>query len=129
MSNFLNSLQSLGKLTSSCKSPRIADPLKRMKANFIKRAQAQVNVIEGGGHHDGRSWFKSVDVAAGDDPRFIACLRNGTRLLPLGESTRYLELKSKKFLVQFFQDAIAACNSGELDDLFLQTMPKRKAGA
>lgn len=128
MPNYLSRLSSMGRLTASYKSPRIVDPLPRMRANLMTGAQAQLDQIQGRRQHGGRNWFKPIKVAAGAEPQFIACLRNGTRVLPLAESTPYLEVKSQELLLEFYKGAIAACENGELDELLLQTMPKRKAG-
>lgn len=129
MTNFLSNLSSLGTLAANPSRPRAIDPLKRMKATFKARAQAQIDFIHGGNHRDGRSWFKRIDIAGREEPFFIASLRNGTRVMSLGNSARYLEVTSEEGLVQFFKGAIAACDSGELDELLIQTAPKRKAGA
>lgn len=126
--SFLASLPSMGKLTPSCKSAPAIDPLKRTKSNFTARVQGQIDIIQSGDYRDGRKWFKRRDDEGRSGPIFVASLRNGTRLLPLGDANRYLEVRSKEGLLQFYQAAIEACENGELDELLLQTMPKRKAG-
>lgn len=129
MSNFFSNLSSFGTLAAKPDRHRVIDPLKRMKANFKARAQAQLDLVKGGNHRDGRSWFKRIDVPGREGPLFIASLRNGTRVLSLGDSARYLEVNSEAGLLKFFEGAIAACDSGELDEVLVKTAPKRKAGA
>lgn len=125
MTNFLNSLASLGTLTSNPKRPRQIDPLARMKSAFKVRVQTQIELLQVGNHCDDRSWFKRVEAADGG-AYFIASLRNGTKALPLAESTRHIELKTEEHLLQFFKGAMNACDSGELDQLLMQTAPKPK---
>ena len=126
MTNFLCNLQVFGVPTRNKKRTSTAERLKRARLNFAASAQRQIVTIKSGRALDGRCWFKRVTSADGAEQIFVASLRNGTSVLPLDGSNKHIEVKSEERLIEFFSNAITACDRGELDHLLLQTMPMRK---
>lgn len=125
-STFLSNLQMFGTPALSLKRSQVIDPLPRMKSTFKSRAQTQIEILNSNNQHDGRCWFKHVSPYGNENGYFIACLRNGTRTLPLPGASNHLKVETSEDLAKFFREAIDACERGELDHLFQQAMPKRK---
>jgi hypothetical protein len=126
--SFLSNLTTFGVPTSRTKAMRFVDPLQRMKEKFIARVREQIDFVQAGDFSDARSWVKRVKRTLDGVTSFIVSLRNGTKTLPLNDSAKHLEVKSEELLLKFFEEAIAACERGELDQLLIQTMQKQKGG-
>jgi hypothetical protein len=127
--SFLTNLNTFGVPTLNAKTMRFVDPLQRMKETFVAQVRKQIDLAQAGDRSDARSWVKRVKRTIDGETSFIVSLRNGTKTLPLDESAKHLEVKSKDLLLKFFEGAIVACERGELDQLLIQTMPKQKGGA
>lgn len=124
--NLLSNLKAPGTSMPSRKPVSGLGPLLRMKTSFKGRVLTQVDIGRNGTSHDGRSWFKHAVSEDGAGRHFIASLRNGTKAPSLAGTIKHLKVKSETLLLNLFFGAIAACTRGELEDLQLQTMPKRK---
>ena len=124
--NTFNSLRAFGQPAVKAKLIRRIDPLQRMQKSFVAKVRQQVELLQSDnpcGNHDSRSWFRRYEDATGGEI-FITSLRNGTKTIPLGDGTTHLEVSTKTRLQEFFQAAIRACESGELDQALLETRRK-----
>lgn len=121
---YLDNLSVLGTPTAGKQVSR-SDPLPRMKSTLIEKAKFQVDMIRGGIHVDRCCWFKR-NHGEGGNATYVAWLRNGTKLLPLTADANYLEVKGVDQLLEFFERVITACESGEFDEILMETAPKKR---
>ena len=126
--SFLHNLHAFGAPAQPLRWGSTIDPLERKKRKFVSHVQTQIEICQRENWTDSRSWFKRVQRPDGRIT-FFASLRNGKRIMPLNDASSRLEIASLDLLVEFFKGAIAACESGELDQLLAQTMSESKGGA
>lgn len=123
---FLNTVASYGTLQGKPKK-RIneAEQLSRMRENFATRVSRQISLITSGSDERKGSWYVKESDALGQ-AQYVVSLRNGAKLLPLSGAHTHLKAPSSEQAIEFYQQAMAACERGELDAILIQTSRKPK---
>lgn len=125
---FLNTVASYGTLQGKPKK-RIneAEQLSRMRENFATRVSRQISLITSGSEERRGSWYVKEADSLGQT-HYVVSLRNGAKLLPLSGAHTHLNAPSAEQAVAFYQEAMAACERGELDAVLIATgrKPKKK---
>jgi len=124
--NFLNTVASYGTLQGKPKK-RIneAEQLSRMRENFATRVSRQISLITSGSDERKGSWYVKEADALGQT-HYVVSLRNGAKLLPLSGDHTHLNAPSSEQAIAFYQEAMAACERGELDAVLIATSRKPK---
>lgn len=123
---FLNNVASYG-IPQGKPKKRIneAEQLSRMRENFATRVSRQISLITSGSDERKGSWYVRESDSLGQ-AHYVVSLRNGAKLLPLSGAHTHLKAPSSEQAVAFYQQAMAACERGELDAILIQTSRKPK---
>lgn len=123
---FLNNIASFGTpQRKPTKRVNESEQLAKMRENFATRAGRQIVLIKDGSEERKGSWYFTEPTGSGQ-VRYIVSLRNGAKLLPLSGQHTHLGAPSLDKAVAFYEEAIAACERGELDDVLKATSRKTK---
>lgn len=123
---FLNNVASFGTPRGKPKK-RIneAEQLSRMRENFATRVSRQISLINSGNEERKGCWYVKETDELGR-LQFVVSLRNGAKLLPLSGVYTHLNTSSAEQAISFYQEAMAACERGELDAVLIATSRKPK---
>ena len=125
MSQFLNQLASYGAVSMKPRSStsRNADVAIRNRDNFASQARKQRQAMLTQPPKKGDWWKKH------EDGQVTVCLRIGTATVNFGSGTHITVLDVPKAL-EFFDAAVEAAKSGELDQVLAASkVTKKKGGA
>ena len=129
---FLHSIAEFGVLQAKPqKRVSESEQLARMRENFATRATRQISMIRSGNHQKSGSWYVALPGEAGQ-VEYVVALRNGAKVIPLSGELTHVRVESPERAVEFYERAISACESGELDSALKATCrkpPKKATGS
>lgn len=124
--DFLNNIDTFGTpQRKPTKRISESEQLAKMRENLATRAGRQVALIKAGSEERKGSWYFMEPRGEGQ-VIFLVSLRNGAKLLPLSGTHTYLATPSADKAIAFYEEAIAACERGELDAVLKETGRKSK---
>jgi hypothetical protein len=105
-----------------------SDKLSKMRDGFIARADRQISYLNGTGGERDRKWYVARPNDGGTTD-YLLGLRNGAALIPLAGSMKYVRVTSAERAIEFYEQAVMACKSGQLDDILKSTGRKQRQSA
>lgn len=127
--DFLNNISTFGELRAKpAKLSGSISQLTRMRASFAVGAARQATAIRTNKAIKGSNWYITRSDEAGK-AEYLVALRNGAKLMPLSGQLTHVRVQSAERAIEFYEQAIAACARGELNELLKSTCRKRRPAA
>ena len=122
--DFFTNISTFGTLEAkAAKQVTKSDRLSKMREGFIARADRQISYLNGAGSERDRKWYVARPNDGGTTD-YLLGLRNGAALIPLTGNMKYVRVTSAERAVEFYEQAVMACKSGQLDEILKLTSRK-----